>query len=252
ARHVEDLGLLLPVLAGRDDVDPFVQGAALHDPCEVDAGRLRVGFYVEDGVFPVSADTAAAVRAAADALEAAGCTVEEVSPPALEQATDLFFALMAADGGAQARADTARPGGRHVEQFARLLQDLRPLALDAAGLFALYRRLFELRAAVRAFVGARDVVLCPVAPGPAPPHGCTPGDETPLESYLAFNYTHTYSVAGLPVAVVRVGECRSLPVGVQVVASAFCDHVALAAAAVLEQELGGFAPPSRHASEVPT
>jgi Asp-tRNA(Asn)/Glu-tRNA(Gln) amidotransferase A subunit family amidase len=152
--------------------------------------------------------------------------------------------MMAADCGAQARTDTASADGRHVPQFARLLEDLRPLAVDASGFFALTRRLFELRAAIRGFIGGYDVVLCPVAPGPAPPHGCTPGDETALESYLAFNYTHAFSVAGLPVAVVRAGTERGLPLGIQVVAGAFADHVALAAAAVLERELGGFRPPA--------
>ncbi len=250
ARFVGDLGLLLPVLAGRDDVDPFVQGVALGNPDDVDVAGLRVGFYVEDGVFPVVAETGAAVRGAAGALEAAGCSVEEVQPPDLHSATDLFFGLMAADGGAQARADTTTGEWRHVEQFGRLLEELRPLALDASGLFTLVRRMFELRAAVRAFVGGYDVVVCPVAPGPAPPHGCTPGDETPLVSYLAFNYTHAFSIAGLPVAVVRVGQSHSLPLGVQVVAGAFRDHVAIAAAAALERGLGGFVSPSRDQAEV--
>lgn len=250
-RFVEDLGLLLPVLAGRDSVDPFVQGVAPGDPDEVDVSGLRVGFYEADGVFPVSSETAAAIGGAARALEADGCAVDEARPPDLRAATELFFALMAADGGAQARADTAAVEPRHVEQFSRLLEDLRPLALDAAGLFALVRRMFELRATVRAFVDAYDVVVCPVAPGPAPPHGRTPGDETPLESYLAFNYTHAFSIAGLPVAVVRVGSSGGLPLGVQIVAGAFRDHVAVAVAAALERDLGGFAPPSRDTAEAP-
>ena len=248
ARHIEDLALLLPVLAGRDDVDPFVHGPPPGTPETVDLARLRVGFYTDDGVFPVSQATAEAVRGAARTLEAAGCTVEEARPPAVDDATELFFALMAADGGAQARADTA--GGEHVPQFARLLEDIRPLALDASGFFELARRMFELRATIRAFVDAYDVVVCPVTAGPAPPHGCTPGEEGPLESYLAFNYTHAFSLAGLPVAVVCAGVERALPLGVQIVAGAFRDHVALAAAALLERELGVFAPPGRDAVEV--
>ena len=66
------------------------------------------------------------------------------------------------------------------------------------------------------------------------------GTDEPLESYEAFNYTHVYSAAGLPVAVVRVGEERGLPVGVQIVAPAFRDDVALAAAGALEQAFGAF------------
>ena len=132
-RYVEDVALLLPVIAGRDDVDPFVQGIEVRDPGGVDAGSLRVGFYVFDGVCTVSPGVRVAVEAAASALAAAGCSVEEASPPDLTSATDLFFALMAADGGARARADLAGAEGRHVPQMRDLLESIRPLAQDATG-----------------------------------------------------------------------------------------------------------------------
>ena len=81
------------------------------------------------------------------------------------------------------------------------------------GYFALFRRWAALRALVRGFLASYDVVLAPVTVGPAPLHGCTPGTDVPLESYDVFNLTHTYSVAGLPVAVVPIGMdgagCRS-------------------------------------------
>jgi Asp-tRNA(Asn)/Glu-tRNA(Gln) amidotransferase A subunit family amidase len=216
ARTVEDLELLLPVLAGADGVDPFVHDAALAAPPE----SLRVGFYGEG-----------AVEAAAACFEHA----EAVKPPDVSEATELFFALMAADGGEQARRDLAPAGGRHVPQLAELLENLRPLACDATAFFALVRRMFAFRARVRAFVAGFDVVIAPVTTGPAPPHGCVPGTETPLDSYDAFNDTHTYSVAGLPVAVVRAGTERGLPIGVQIVANPFHDRVAVAAAAAVER-----------------
>ncbi len=236
-RCLDDLALLLPLIAGRDDVDPFVQGCPVGDPASVAVGSLRVGIYDDDGVWPVSAGTREAVAAAGAALVDAGCEVEQASPPDVSEATELFFALMAADGGARAREDLAAAGGRHVRQMSRLLDDLRLLALDADAYFALVRRWAAFRASVRAFVNRFDVVVAPAAPGPAPLHGCTPGSDEEIESYLPFNYTHTYSLAGLPVAVVRAGTERSLPVGVQVIARAFRDHVALAAAAAIEQRL---------------
>lgn len=237
-RCVDDLALLLPVIAGRDDVDPFVQGCPVNDPGAVEVRSLRVGVYDHDGVWPVSAGTRAAVAAAGRALADLGCEVEEAAPPDLSAATDLFFALMAADGGARAREDLAAADGRHVGQLARLLDDLRPLALDTEAYFTLVRRFIAFRASLRSFVNRFDAVVAPAAAGPAPLHGCTPGSDEPLETYLPFNYTHAYSLAGLPVAVVRAGTERSLPIGVQVVARAFCDHVALAAAAAIERALG--------------
>jgi Asp-tRNA(Asn)/Glu-tRNA(Gln) amidotransferase A subunit family amidase len=240
-RAVDDVALTLQVIAGRDDVDPFVHGMPVGDPEGVDVSSLRVGVYTYDGAWEVTPATVDAVRAAARALEERGCTVEEATPPDLTSATDLFFELMAADGGQRAREDLAAAGGRHVEQMSTLLANLEPLALDAAGFFALAERAFAFRAAVRAFVAGYDVVLAPVTVGSAPLPGRRPGDDGELESYLPFNYTHAYSVAGLPVAVVPAGTERGLPLGVQIVAGAFRDHVALAAARALEQDLGGFA-----------
>ncbi len=231
ARYVEDLALLLPVLAGPDGIDPFVGPAPLAPPA---TSPLRVAVYEDDGVAHPNAETRAAVRTAARALADAGCTVETVAPPDVTEATELFFAMMAADGGARARADLATAGGRHVPQMARLLDSLEPLALDASGFFGLFARWARLRARVRAFVAPYDVVVAPVTIGAAPLHGCTPGTDTPLENYAVFNFTHTYSVAGLPVAVARAGSQSGLPIGVQLVANPFHDRTALAAAALLQ------------------
>ena len=58
-----------------------------------------------------------------------GARVEEVTPPPLEEATDLFFRMMAADGGARARADLAPAGGRHTEQMLFVLDLTKDFAL---------------------------------------------------------------------------------------------------------------------------
>jgi len=239
-RYVEDLALVLPIVAGRDDVDPFVHGMPVGESAAVDVAALRIGFYSYDGAWRVTRGTVDAVEASAQALAELGCEVEEVTPPDLSGATDLFFGLMAADGGQRARSDLAAAGGRHVAQMARLLDDIKPLALDAPRFFALMRKAFAFRTEVRAFISRYDVVLAPVTAGCAPLHGRRSGDDGELESYLPFNYTHAYSIAGLPVAVVPAGAERRLPLGVQIVAGAFRDDLALAVALALEREIGGF------------
>ncbi len=237
ARAVEDLELLLPLLAGPDGVDPFVGPAPLVD-AELGKAPLRVGYYLRDGVVCPGPTTCDAVVAAARTLEACGSRVEETTPPDVSSATSIFFGMMAADGGARAREDLAAANGSHTAQMRALLDALEGERLDAAGYFALFRRWASLRAAVRGFVASYDVVLAPVAVGPAPLHGCTPGTDEPLESYDVFNLTHTYSVAGLPVAVVPIGVDGGLPIGVQIVANPFHDRVALAVAATLERRRG--------------
>jgi amidase len=240
-RFVEDLELLLPVIAGADDADPYAVPVPVGDPRSVKIAGLRVRFYAYDGLAPVTDGTRRAVELAATTLADAGALVEEAAPPQVADATELFFTSMAADGGARARADL-RFGERPMDPaLESLLRDLSENALDAGSYFDLQRRIFELRRRFREFMRDVDVLLCPVTAGCAPPHGHWPGESAGSNSFEAFNYTFLISLVGLPSAVVPIGEEEGMPIGVQIVARAFHDHVSLAAARVLEQTLGGFA-----------
>jgi amidase len=178
---------------------------------------------------------------AADALRDAGAQVEEVVPPLLADSVDLFFSMMAADGGARARSDLAAANGRHVPQMTWLLENLREQAMSAEQFFDVLTTWGAFRARMQGFIGAYDVVLSPVTPGPAPLHGCRPGDDHEIESYLPWANAMAHSIAGVPVAVVPVARERGLPLGVGIAGRAFHDHVALAAAAAVEERLGGYA-----------
>src|SRR5262249_20918788 len=169
ARSVDDLALLLRTIAGRDGHDPFVSVAGYTgDHRAVAPSTLRVGFYPQDGVWPSSGATEEAVRRAADAREEAGGAVEEVVPPPLDEAEDVFFRMMAADGGARVRADLAPAGGRHIDQMLFVLELTKDFAVSAEGFFQLLGRWEALRSSMRTFVGGFDVVLSPVTPAPAP------------------------------------------------------------------------------------
>lgn len=241
-RSVDDLALLLGIVAGADGADPFAHDGQVRDHRAVELDGLRVGFYVDDGVGGATAETVASVRRAAAALADAGAVVVEAPPPALHDVTEVAFRMMAADGGAQARADLAPAAGRHVPQVTWLLESLASYALSADEFFTLVRRWAELRSSLRRFVAAHDLVVCPVVAGPAPLHGRRPGDDAELEDYAPFSYVQAYSIAGLPVAVAPAGSERGLPVGVQLVAPYGRDEVALAGAAVLEGALADALP----------
>jgi Asp-tRNA(Asn)/Glu-tRNA(Gln) amidotransferase A subunit family amidase len=242
-RVIEDLALVLPLIAGPDDVDPLVGAAPVGDHRSVAIDGSRIGFYTHDGISQPTPGTVAAVERASAALAEAGAHVDAATPPTLSEVPDLAFRMMAADGAAQARADLEPAGGRHVPQVPALLDALRPFALSAEEFFALMRRWAKLRAEIRRFVARFDAVLCPVAAGPAPLHGCRPSDDAELTNYDEFAYSFAYAIAGLPAASVPAGGERGLPVGVQVVAHAFRDDVALAVAATLERELQHAVPP---------
>jgi amidase len=242
ARSVADAALLLEVIAGRDSRDPFVSVDGYRGAHrDVEKCSLRVGFYAQDLVWPATSETQEAVRRAVAALAERGAEVEEIAPPAaLDEANDLFFRMMAADGGARARADLAAAGGRHTDQMLFMLELTKDFAVSAEGFFELLDRWAALRSRLRLFVADYDVVLSPVTPAPAPLHGRAPGD-LPLESYLPWSNVMAYSVAGVPVAVVPAETGNGMPIGVHIAAGPFADDAALGAAAVVEAALGGYA-----------
>jgi Asp-tRNA(Asn)/Glu-tRNA(Gln) amidotransferase A subunit family amidase len=240
-RCVADLALALEVIEGPDWMDPYVRHTPGGDWRGVKFPDLRVATFTHDGLAVPSAATCEAVAAAAAALERAGARVSNTAPAGLAGATQLFFKTMAADGGAQARHDIAPANGKHHPQLAALLDDVAPLAVDAGGFFELQREIFAFRARVRTFLTEYPLLICPVCAERAPEHGLW--RRAPLDSgvYNMFNYTAIFSLAGVPVVVVPAGEDEHLPIGVQVVAQVDCEHLALAAAGVIEAELGGFA-----------
>ncbi len=242
-RYVDDVALLLSVLAGPDWIDPVTVPAPLGDHRSIAPGGLSIGIYSDDPLTTPTAETRTAVERAGEILERHGSRVVEVQAPDVSEATELFFAAAGADGGAKMRADVAAAGGRHVPQFAALMALSGGEPPLASAFFVTLGRIHAFRAGVREFVGGFDAIICPVAAGPAPVHGLPPAG-IPVDEYFryqGFNYTHTYSLAGLPGAVVPVAEDpEGLPIGVQIVAGPFRDHVALGVASVLESELGLF------------
>jgi Asp-tRNA(Asn)/Glu-tRNA(Gln) amidotransferase A subunit family amidase len=177
------------------------------------------------------------------ALGWAAGTVEEIVAPPAADANDIVFGAIGADGGAHIKEVAG--DGPHTPRFQDFLDNALPSEVPSAVEFeAQMRRLFDLRARVRAHLSPYDIVVCPVAPGPAPLHNQAPaeGEGAKADGYSWLNYASTYSVAGLPVAVVPAGEEAGLPIGVQIVAPAFRDDLALAAARRVEASLGGFRP----------
>jgi amidase len=238
-RYVEDLELLLDVISGYDGVDPLAPPVPVpaFGPTE---RELRVGFYTADAHAVPTAATIEAVHRAAAAI---GEAEEIAPPPGAPDATEIVFDAIGSDGGAHILE--ACGDGPHAPRFQAFLDDALPdeppTAADAAKAL---QRLFDLRAAVRAHLSPYDIVVCPVAPGPAPHHGEKPaeGEGGNAQGYDWLNFCSTYSAAGLPVATVPAGEESGLPLGVQIIAPTFRDDLALAAARRVESALGGFRP----------
>jgi Asp-tRNA(Asn)/Glu-tRNA(Gln) amidotransferase A subunit family amidase len=239
ARFAEDAALVLPVISGPDWIDPYAVPAPLRDHRRLDVTRMSVGWFADDPRLTVTPDTRAALARTVDVLQRVGGQVRELSAPWEVDPTELFFACVAADGGAQLRADLAAAGGRHHPLMLALMAAVAERPLTAAEWFAVRERIHRLRVAVRALAREVDVLLCPVVAGPAPRHGDPPGG-MPLErnnEFRGFDYVHLIALGGLPAASVPAGSENGLPVGVQVAAAPYREDRVLAVVAALEAQL---------------
>ena len=231
ARHVADLALAMQVLAapGQQEFDAMVSPMTWCEQSRVDVGKLRIGYYVDDGVLTVSPAIRRAVLAAIEGLREAGAEVERFAPPNVVESIALFQQLIFPDGGAAFRRmlgdETADPRIKRFLQGASLPDALRPVLgwllrragqpRLAAGAMSIrrrsadeYRRDLAERAAVTArFLAALDAerfdaIVCPVHPVPAPQHQASP--------YLGLisSYTSLYNLLGLPAGTVAATRVR--------------------------------------------
>lgn len=237
ARHVEDLGLALRLLAGPDGRDPFVVPVPLGDPAQVDVAGLRVAWFTDNGIAPSDADVAAAVRDAVRVLADAGAKTTEHRPAGIERTEPLFMqTMMLLEGGASIRRRLEQAGTRIEESSLAGFTSI-PSAPDADRV-RLHVAWDELRGELLATAARFDLVVSPVCAHAAIRHG-------EADTHMrGFTYTMTWNLAGWPGAVVRAGTSREgLPLGVQLVAPPWREHVALAAAARIESVLGGWRMP---------
>ena len=241
ARYVEDLALILPIIAGPDWSDPFIVPAPLGDPATVDISGLRVCFYTDNGLRTPTAEIVAAVQAAADALADAGAAVEEDLPSAIPANPDIAEMLRRGDGQAGARRLLDKYGTTETHEWmTRQLEKASESVVSVGEYTATLEQVDAYRSAMLGFMENYDVIICPVSAFAALPHGETMTDD----NRRGIGYTATYNITGWPSTVVRGGTSpEGLPIGVQVVARPWREDVSLAVAQYLEGALGGWQKP---------
>ncbi len=239
ARYVEDLALVLPIIAGHDWRDPAIVAAPLGNPKSVDIKKLRLAFYCDSVMESPSPEVGEAVKKAAREIEATGIRLEQAQPACLGETYEIFLDLFTADGGAGITALLEEAGTTEAHPLMRRVLDLqRSHAKTMAEFGAVVARWDRFRREMLTFMENFDALLCPVCSFVGMTHGST------YDRLAAFSYTMTYNLTGWPAAVVRAGtSAKGLPIGVQIVAPPWREDVALAIASFLEKALGGFQPP---------
>jgi amidase len=242
ARTVADLRLLFEVLQGPDVGDTCAAPVPLRWPCHDEVKKLRIGYFEDDGRTPVTAETRAAVRTAAEALRSAGFQLERFQPEGLEAARQLWWKYFVVAGGMLLRP-----------MFKNRESDLSPIlkqfmewsaaepAHTGETLLAAWIQRDVLRAQFFAQMRQYPILLCPAAAIPAFRHGERSWmiEGKTVEYLDAWSYTEFFNLLGNPGVVVPVGSSpEGLPIGVQIVGRPWEEEQVLAVAEVLENECG--------------
>lgn len=234
ARQVADLDVLLPIIAGPDNIDPYIYPVPLYGAAGVDLKNLRVVYHTDNGVATPIPEIIDAVKNAVQAISNRVATVEEKQPQGLDRTEALWRGIAGADGG-KVYDDALKKWSTdkvHLEWIYKLQ------TLSTSDLTDLLLELTQFRHNMLAFMGDYDVMICPVNADIAPKHG------TSRNQIENFSYAYTYNLTGHPCVVVRAGTSNDgLPIGIQIIAKHWQEHIALAVAKVIESELGGWQPP---------
>jgi amidase len=246
ARTMADVGLMFRTLSGQDDGDPASPPVELRALNDLELRKYRIGFFEDDELMPVTAETRSAVRAAATALRDAGFCVEPFRPQTLEQLRKLWWTFFV-QCGAMFYEPEVRDGRDKLSGMFREFLEIaeRSGPLTATALLNAWAEMDLLRVKTLEEMREYPVLLCPVASVPAWKHGERKWivDGQTVEYLDAVRYTQWFNTLGAPAAVVPVGRSpEGLPIGVQIAARPFEDEVALGVAEIVDRAFGFSAP----------
>ncbi|HEY0944227.1 MAG TPA: amidase [Opitutaceae bacterium] len=242
ARWVEDLELILPIIAGPDYLDAAILPMPWAEPSKVDLKAIKVAFYIENGSErKCTPETVAAMQKVVGLFRELGLDVVEDCPAALiKESQEIRNALSTADGRAWVKRLLAKYGTTQVSPVISLTDQPR---CDTAEFTRLAEAMDANRSRFLQWVQPYDLVICPASWGPAE---LWP-DEPRAQDFGSknFGYTGTYNNTGWPGTVVRAGTSpEGLPIGVQLITKPWREDVSLAAAYFVEAGTGGYQKPA--------
>ncbi len=219
ARCVDDLVIAWQTIAGIDGCDAAAIPMPLGDASSVAVAGLRIAYFTAMERASPTREVCSAVAAAVEALSAGGATVTQACPPRIDESLSIT------------RAYWSRPASVSPN-------DWRPHGKSSLSADDVERSLFEwdrLRRAFLGFMNDFDLIVCPVASETAPARNDMRHED--------FVYMLPFSLTGYPVVALPVASADGLPIGVQLVARPWHDHVALACARMVEDSVGHLAAP---------
>lgn len=252
AHNVEDVALLLELMAGHDDYDSTVshQTVKPYSTLLGKPGQYKIAYLKEPLSSPeISKPVKQAVENAISWLRTEGHTVDGVEFPYLDHVLPTYYILTTAEASSNlSRYDGVKYGYRssdHVnlegmykksrsQAFGREVQRrilLGTFVLSASYYDAFYTKALKARKliqkATREILKDYDFIILPTSPTVA--FKLEEHTKNPLEMYLADLFTVQASVAGVPAISIPFDEDpEGMPIGVQLMADAFEEEKLLA------------------------
>jgi amidase len=247
ARTVADIIALFDVIAGPDIGDPASAPIATNHPTATETRKLRVAFFEDDGTTPVTEETAAAVRAAAEGLRAQGFTVDTWHPRNMQRVWQLWWNLfgrgvqMAFEPTVDGRESELSP----IYTAFRATVSAEP-RLTAQELLNTLLGRDALRAMILEKMEELPILISPVCAIPAFRHRerdwIVRGQK--VEYLKAMSYSQWWNILGFPAAVVPFAQSpEGPPIGVQIIGRPWRDEEVLAVARAVESAGSGFRRP---------
>jgi len=267
-RCVEDIALLLEVIAGKDwrdstsapiKVDEYSKELSAIDPDSIKVALIKELLQeegIEEGVKDV-------IYNSVKILSDLGFKIEEVSLPHLAYSLPVYYLISSAEASSNlARYDGVRYGERKEVKDGNVFDMyintrtiglgpevkrrimLGTFALSAGYYDAYYLKAQKVRTLIKQeFRKAFDkyqILLGAVSPTVAFKLG--EKLDNPVQMYLSDICTLPASLAGIPALSLPVGLYNCLPVGLQIIGDYFCESLLLKVAYILEKEIGVFTP----------
>ncbi len=263
ARTVEDCALMLSVIAGHDERDSTSSPRAneiFHDASnwKKDLKGVTLGlpkeFFENQSMNP---EVAKVCQNTIDEAQKLGATIKSVSMPHLPYSIAAYYIIASAEASSNlARYDGVRYGHRsaqpknleelynssRTEGFGEEVQRrilLGTYVLSAGYYDAYYRKAAQVRRLIREdyenALKECDALIAPVSPIVAWNKGSV---TDPLQMYQMDIFTLSLNLAGLPGLAIPVGMAENMPVGMQILGSAFEESKILSIGQCITEHLG--------------
>lgn len=225
ARTVRDVALGYSIINGADGFDGYSIFANNAQPASfrIPGQKIRVGWVSDTAFGPVDPEITAAIKATAKLLEAAGCDVEQVRLPFMENKDWLtpYFNVVYGELVPYMKEFT---NGRESElhSIGKATMDYPQVSLTEY--VKAEATIEELRKHFAGYFTQYDVLLCPVNPMTATGHGLNEyvvNGQT-VSAYHVMAATAPFNMTGLPALSVPVTlSSEKLPINIQLVSRWF-------------------------------